>query len=330
MENRFFNFLNGWNIYKLVMLCLGFLFYFLNIYALNNVIGTYGLDFLYYTSAVLNIIWPLIIYYIGQIIFRVFLVIGVKNRQRYGYTLQFIASIVGILYYLAFLVLSIIYLYGVFNLRMTIYQEYFSYMLILGVFMVIYYIFSTYINAYIIFKITREEIKMSFNENQGVFKSQDFEDFSDTDTYPEGEIGEEDTLAGEDYGMSDTGTLGEERIRDKFPPSMPKDQTIIMGKKKEALAWLIMLERGGLSKKLRLKEGSNLIGRSTRSDIVIDYEEVTQEHAKIIKEGKNYKLLDIGSLNGTFLNGKKVSAPRILKDGDEVRFANTKFIFKKI
>lgn len=171
---------------------------------------------------------------------------------------------------------------------------------------------------------------MSSSRSTDEFDSEDFEDFNDDDTYPEGEIGEEDTFAGEDYGIGNTATLGEEISKDMFPPSISKDKTIIMGKKKDALAWLVKLESGRLSKKIRLKEESNLIGRSTRSDIVIDYEEVSEQHAKIIKAGKIYKLLDIGSLNGTFLNGKKVSAPRVLKDGDEIRFANIKFIFKKI
>ena len=154
-----------------------------------------------------------------------------------------------------------------------------------------------------------------------------FVDLSDDDTYPEDEIDGEDTFADEDFKWDDVGTFGEELINGKFPPSIPKDKTIIMGKKKDALAWLVKIESGVLSKKIRLKEESNLIGRSTRSDIVIDYEEVSEDHAKIIKAGKTYKLLDIGSLNGTFLNGKKVSTPRILKDGDEIRFANIKFIF---
>lgn len=171
---------------------------------------------------------------------------------------------------------------------------------------------------------------MSFDGNHGAYRSQSFEGYDDSDTYPEGEFGEEDTLAGEGFDVGDTATLKEDRIRDRFPPSVPKDETVIMGRKKEALAWLIKLERGGFSKKLRLKEGPNLIGRSTRSDIVIDYDEISKEHAKIIKVGKKYKILDIGSQNGTFLNGKKISAPRILKDGDEVKFANIKFIFKMI
>jgi len=120
-----------------------------------------------------------------------------------------------------------------------------------------------------------------------------------------------------------------------MPGSEDEDQfssnkTIIMGRKKEALAWLVRIENLRITKRYRLKEESTMIGRDTRCDIVMDSEEISDIHAKILQENKNYKLIDMGSLNGTYVNSKKITAPRKLEDGDEVIFANKKFIFKKI
>lgn len=157
-----------------------------------------------------------------------------------------------------------------------------------------------------------------------------FKEYNDDDTIPENTDFEEgDTFADQEYDIDGAATI-DERLGDNFSRLASKDSTMIMGRKKEALAWLVKFDRGKVIKKSRLKEGKTLIGRSSRSDIVIDNEEVSEEHARIIKEGEKYKLIDIGSLNGTYLNGKKLKSPRKIEDGDKIKFADIQFIFKKI
>lgn len=151
--------------------------------------------------------------------------------------------------------------------------------------------------------------------------------FRDDDTYETvgsgGSYGDE-TLSDNDIEDNDTFIEGEGE-------DIKPDQTVIMGKKKEALAWLVRIEKGKPVKKIRLKEGSNVVGRDTRHSIVLDEEEISKEHAKIIRNKKgNYKVMDLGSYNGTYLNGKKIKAPRILDDEDVLSFADIKFIFKRI
>jgi pSer/pThr/pTyr-binding forkhead associated (FHA) protein len=52
----------------------------------------------------------------------------------------------------------------------------------------------------------------------------------------------------------------------------------------------------------------------------LDSGSVSRRHAKIIVEGMNAWLEDLGSKNGTTVNGQKVAARTKLADGDEVRF----------
>ena len=166
---------------------------------------------------------------------------------------------------------------------------------------------------------------MSIDDYEKTFESQEF--FDNGETITDGDFSNDDTDV--DYG--DKGSGGETITGDKYgaqPESA--NQTIIMNKKKEALAWLVRIDKGRIVKKVRLKEGDNLIGKSSRSEIVIDEEEVSEEHAKIIKTGKDYKIIDVGSLNGTYLNDTKVKSPKKIEDQDEVKFANIKFIFKRI
>jgi hypothetical protein len=53
---------------------------------------------------------------------------------------------------------------------------------------------------------------------------------------------------------------------------------------------------------------------------------VSRQHAKIHQQGSSYLVEDIGSANGTFLNGQRLVPylPHMLKDGDELQFGSVK------
>ncbi len=65
------------------------------------------------------------------------------------------------------------------------------------------------------------------------------------------------------------------------------------------------------------------IGRHPLSDVRFDAEkdlDASTRHAAIVKTGETYVLRDLGSTNGTFVNGEKLTADRPLKDGDVLKF----------
>lgn len=72
------------------------------------------------------------------------------------------------------------------------------------------------------------------------------------------------------------------------------------------------------------------VGRSSINDIVLDDPAVSDEHAFIICENNTYLLGDAGSLNGTLMNGKKISNFQKLNDGDNLILGETEFEFKCI
>jgi adenylate cyclase len=73
---------------------------------------------------------------------------------------------------------------------------------------------------------------------------------------------------------------------------------------------------------------NNVLGRSTTASVRVADREVSRKHSQVDKEGDDYVLRDLGSSNGTFLNGKRIFGPTKLKDGDEVVIGTSRMEFR--
>nr|WP_304441562.1 FHA domain-containing protein [Mycobacterium sp. 1245805.9] len=67
-------------------------------------------------------------------------------------------------------------------------------------------------------------------------------------------------------------------------------------------------------------------GRHPASDIFLDDITVSRRHAEFRRERGKFHLVDLGSLNKTYLNRKPVDAA-VLTNGDEIRIGNFRLIF---
>lgn len=76
---------------------------------------------------------------------------------------------------------------------------------------------------------------------------------------------------------------------------------------------------------LNLDRAEITIGRAESSDLVIDDEFASTNHARLVKAGNEWTLEDLGSTNGTYLDGAKVTAPVAFRVGSEVRIGKTAF-----
>jgi pSer/pThr/pTyr-binding forkhead associated (FHA) protein len=83
------------------------------------------------------------------------------------------------------------------------------------------------------------------------------------------------------------------------------------------MAHIQVFYRDLLKDEVELLSDVTTIGRNSDSDIKIDNAGVSAHHAKIIKEGDDFVILDTDSRNGTFVNGRRVSR-YLLSAGDEV------------
>jgi len=70
-------------------------------------------------------------------------------------------------------------------------------------------------------------------------------------------------------------------------------------------------------------EGGMTIGRSPSSGVLVDDEFVSHMHARVMRRGEFYFISDLGSTNGTKVNGKAVAEDRQLRVRDEIQVGET-------
>lgn len=77
------------------------------------------------------------------------------------------------------------------------------------------------------------------------------------------------------------------------------------------------------------KDGSLqlIVGRSLECDVVVDDPAVSLKHAAILWDGRQGLLRELGSANGTFLNGIRIGSRATLRTGDELSFGQSHFVY---
>lgn len=60
------------------------------------------------------------------------------------------------------------------------------------------------------------------------------------------------------------------------------------------------------------------IGRDSSNEIPVNDAEVSRRHSRLTFQGGKYVLEDVGSTNGTFVNGQRLTGPRVLKSGEVI------------
>jgi predicted component of type VI protein secretion system len=69
-----------------------------------------------------------------------------------------------------------------------------------------------------------------------------------------------------------------------------------------------------------IEKSEIFIGRDIANEVLINDAEVSRRHARISIQAGNYVIEDLGSTNGTFVNGQRLAGPRVMRVGDTVMF----------
>ncbi len=90
---------------------------------------------------------------------------------------------------------------------------------------------------------------------------------------------------------------------------------------------LLVIYGNDLGKRVALEEQSAVVGRSSKSGVTIDDDSISRQHCELLWDGRGYKVSDLGSTNGTYVNDEPAS-DRELRHGDQIKVGRTimKFI----
>jgi len=90
---------------------------------------------------------------------------------------------------------------------------------------------------------------------------------------------------------------------------------------------LVVRSGGGRAGEHFLPEGERTtIGRSPDNDIFLDDVTVSRQHAVLLQRGDEFFIEDLGSLNGTYVNRRRIESAR-LESGDEVQVGKYRLTF---
>lgn len=66
-----------------------------------------------------------------------------------------------------------------------------------------------------------------------------------------------------------------------------------------------------------------VMGRDVNNDIVVNDAEVSRTHTRLTAQGESYIVEDLASTNGTFLNGQRLTGPKLMRHGDMLGLGET-------
>ena len=160
-------------------------------------------------------------------------------------------------------------------------------------------------------------------------------------TAPQVSITSDDDLAVGEFGIATRLVTPEHEGAVLPPPDLPLDQpaqTMVYRPpvvapsvpepepEPEPPRELFVLGFGG--KQHELSKPRVVLGRSREADLRVPDENVSRRHAEVRLEDDGYWIVDLGSMNGTLVNGKRADRAR-LNEGDRIVLGSTEIVFGK-
>jgi hypothetical protein len=89
---------------------------------------------------------------------------------------------------------------------------------------------------------------------------------------------------------------------------------------------LVVRSGGMIGQAFQPVDGRTLIGRSPDCDVFLDDVTVSRQHAELLRDGETFTIRDLGSLNGTYVNRKRIESA-VLEDDDELQIGKYRLTF---
>lgn len=92
------------------------------------------------------------------------------------------------------------------------------------------------------------------------------------------------------------------------------------------LARLVLAKEDGSTEEFRLG-AQTLIGRAPDAQVRVNAAAVSRKHSQVVLTPEGYKIVDLGSENGTYVNGSRVQE-KVLQNGDRVQIGMARFVYR--
>ncbi len=86
--------------------------------------------------------------------------------------------------------------------------------------------------------------------------------------------------------------------------------------------YFIILAGSNLGRMFRIEGDEVILGRSSNASVRLEDDGISRSHAKVVMRGDDLWIEDLGSQNGTFINGERITA-QALRDGDKIQVGAT-------
>ena len=90
------------------------------------------------------------------------------------------------------------------------------------------------------------------------------------------------------------------------------------------MSFLVFIAGPNAGRRYKLAEGEYIIGRRSDCQIFVPDMRVSRQHARLRPDGARWAVEDLGSNNGTYVNGQRLSAPLTIAHGDEITIASNR------
>ncbi|XXV31314.1 sigma 54-interacting transcriptional regulator [Sorangium sp. So ce1389] len=94
-------------------------------------------------------------------------------------------------------------------------------------------------------------------------------------------------------------------------------------------SYLLVIGASSSYRRALPEDGALIVGRSDDADVRLDTAAVSRRHAKIVVSGGEIRITDLGSHNGTVVNGERIEGSRTLGSGDVVAIGDTTLMLRR-
>lgn len=134
-------------------------------------------------------------------------------------------------------------------------------------------------------------------------------------------------------GVVRTNPFVERRVLNNIPPINDRRSTgvssLLQKEEVQDYSWMIVAESGPLAGLKFAVSRPLVLGRALECDLAIVSPHVSRQHARLELEDEQLLVEDLGSSNGTLVNGTRLQGRRLLKHDDELRFYDIVFRVKE-